>query len=218
MEARRFPSVPVCGTPGSDAPAAMCSGISPAQSADASCFVPDHPHFPEPGTCHVHIPSSSQTCPDSAGGLSTSCLTQRQRALLTLPANLFALLNARPDLVDALLARISQRLSLLFPQGSAVVVPARPEPVAKPGSHVNHIRRPGPPGWGWRGPWSFSAPKADAERCFIEWRWPDGVCCPECFSVNVASRMLRKPQLNGDLRKIRRLETPLNFSLVQLCG
>ncbi len=33
-----------------------------------------------------------------------------------------------------------------------------------------------------------------AEAWFIKARWPNGVCCPECGSVNVQSRPTRKPQ------------------------
>ena len=33
-----------------------------------------------------------------------------------------------------------------------------------------------------------------AERWFIETRWPVGVCCPECGSLNVQVRKTRKPQ------------------------
>ncbi len=32
------------------------------------------------------------------------------------------------------------------------------------------------------------------ERLFIESRWPDGVACPECGSVNIQERPTRKPQ------------------------
>ena len=35
---------------------------------------------------------------------------------------------------------------------------------------------------------------AAAERWFIETRWPDGVHCPACGSVNVQERPTRKPQ------------------------
>lgn len=33
-----------------------------------------------------------------------------------------------------------------------------------------------------------------AEQWFVKTRWPDGVCCPECGSVNVQERKTRKPQ------------------------
>ena len=46
---RRFPSSPVGNTPGSDAPIVMSSGVSPASSADVSCFFQrlcgTNPHF-----------------------------------------------------------------------------------------------------------------------------------------------------------------------------
>ena len=35
---------------------------------------------------------------------------------------------------------------------------------------------------------------ATAERWFIENRWPDGVCCLRCGSLNVQERPTRKPQ------------------------
>ena len=35
---------------------------------------------------------------------------------------------------------------------------------------------------------------AAAERWFVEQRWPDGVHCPDCGSVNVQERETRKPQ------------------------
>ncbi len=33
-----------------------------------------------------------------------------------------------------------------------------------------------------------------AEQWFIKTRWPDGVCCPKCRSLNVQERKTRKPQ------------------------
>ena len=33
-----------------------------------------------------------------------------------------------------------------------------------------------------------------AEKWFVEQRWPQGVCCPECGSFNVQTRPTRKPQ------------------------
>lgn len=33
-----------------------------------------------------------------------------------------------------------------------------------------------------------------AEQWFIKTRWPDGVCCPKCGSMNVQERRTRKPQ------------------------
>ena len=33
-----------------------------------------------------------------------------------------------------------------------------------------------------------------AERWFVQTRWPDGVCCPACGSLNVQARSKRKPQ------------------------
>ena len=35
---------------------------------------------------------------------------------------------------------------------------------------------------------------ATAEKWFVEQRWPQGVCCPECGSFNVQTRKTRKPQ------------------------
>ena len=35
---------------------------------------------------------------------------------------------------------------------------------------------------------------AAAERWFVETRWPNGVCCPQCGSVDVQERETRKPQ------------------------
>ena len=35
---------------------------------------------------------------------------------------------------------------------------------------------------------------ATAEKWFVDTRWPDGVNCPECGSVNVQERKTRKPQ------------------------
>ena len=32
------------------------------------------------------------------------------------------------------------------------------------------------------------------ERWFVEWRWPDGICCPRCDSDNIADRPTRRPQ------------------------
>ena len=36
--------------------------------------------------------------------------------------------------------------------------------------------------------------EAKAEEMFIETRWPNGVCCPKCGSLNVQNRRTRKPQ------------------------
>ena len=36
--------------------------------------------------------------------------------------------------------------------------------------------------------------EAQAEAWFIHQRWPDGLCCPNCSSVNVSERPNRKPQ------------------------
>lgn len=33
-----------------------------------------------------------------------------------------------------------------------------------------------------------------AEAWFIEMRWPDGVTCPRCDSMNIQERKSRKPQ------------------------
>jgi len=35
---------------------------------------------------------------------------------------------------------------------------------------------------------------ATAEAWFVQVRWPDGVCCPKCGSLNVQERRTRKPQ------------------------
>ena len=35
---------------------------------------------------------------------------------------------------------------------------------------------------------------ATAEKWFVENRWPNGVCCPKCGSVNIQERKTRKPQ------------------------
>ena len=35
---------------------------------------------------------------------------------------------------------------------------------------------------------------ATAEEWFVQVRWPDGVCCPKCGSLNVQERPTRKPQ------------------------
>ena len=43
--------------------------------------------FQGPERVLVHIPSSSQTRPDSSGSLNAFRLTQRQRVLLMLPTN-----------------------------------------------------------------------------------------------------------------------------------
>ena len=107
----------------------------------------------------------------------------------------FTLLDDRPGLVDAFLALVSQRLSLLFPQDSAVVAPARPEPAVKPRlRYGDYIRRRRATRMGLEEAMDLFGSEADAEGYFIEWRWPDGVCCLRCGSVNVASRMFRKPQ------------------------
>ncbi len=38
------------------------------------------------------------------------------------------------------------------------------------------------------------ADEAKAEAMFIETRWPNGVCCPKCGSLNIQHRTTRKPQ------------------------
>ena len=45
--------------------------------------------------------------------------------------------------------------------------------------------------------------EADAERMFVEARWPNGIACPSCASLNVRERPTRKPQpfRCGDCRK-----------------
>ena len=36
--------------------------------------------------------------------------------------------------------------------------------------------------------------EAAVERMFIEARWPNGVACPNCGSLNIQERPTRKPQ------------------------
>ena len=108
----------------------------------------------------------------------------------------FTLLDDRPELVNAFLAFVSQRLSSLFPRYSVTTAPApaRPEPAAKRRRYGDYIRRRRATRLGLEGAMELFGTEAEAERYLLEWRWPDGVCCPACGSVNVASRVSRKPQ------------------------